>query len=153
MPHFEIHSDLPIDADAFLGAFDLRAVNYELGPLVRMTAPAAWRERPIVDWPSGERLFVSWILLFGFLPIDRHVFGLEEVWPERGFSEVSTSTSQRSWRHVREVVALPDGRGCRVTDRIDFQPRLPLGAAVLPIYRAVFAWRHRRLRRRFGPAS
>lgn len=149
MPHFEISSDLRVDPERLLGSFDLRAVNTELMPLVRMTAPPAWRHRVIGEWPVGERLFASWILLFGLVPIDRHVFGLSEVWPERGFSEISTSITQRSWRHEREVVALENG-GCRVTDRVSFEPRLPLGPLLLPVYRTVFVWRHRRLLRSYG---
>ena len=41
--------------------------------------------------------------------------------------------------------------GTRVTDSVDFQPRLAvLGAILEPIYRRVFAHRHKRLQRKYG---
>ena len=111
-------------------------------------AAASWKDKPITAWPAGETLFTSWILLLGLIPVDRHHFRLREVHPGRGFDEDSTSSMNRFWRHQREVHA--HGETCRVSDRVEFQSRLgPLGILLLPVYRAVFAWRHYRLRRQF----
>jgi hypothetical protein len=52
--------------------------------------------------------------------------------------------SQRRWVHERTLEAVPGG--CRVTDRIGFEPRLPAAARVfLRVFRLFFAHRHRRL--------
>ncbi len=61
--------------------------------------------------------------------------------------------SQRLWEHERTLE--PDGASaCRVTDRVLFEPRLPVpGALMRPVLLAVFRHRHRRLRRRFGGAA
>jgi ligand-binding SRPBCC domain-containing protein len=38
-----------------------------------------------------------------------------------------------------------------ITDRVAWEPRLPVPARALrPLFRAIFRHRHRRLRRRFG---
>jgi hypothetical protein len=141
---FSLAVELPIDAQAFLEAFTLERVNAELGPFVRMTTPAGWARRPIIEWPAGRQLFSSWILLFGLLPIDRHRFSLQAILPGEGFLEDSSSLTNRHWRHERRVTPI-DG-GCRVTDRVEFECRLPLlGALLRPVYHGVFRWRHRRL--------
>jgi ligand-binding SRPBCC domain-containing protein len=121
-------------------------VNDELRPVMRMTAPAhvtALNERTIV---VGERLFRSWILLLGVLPVDYDDLTIVEVEPGRRFLERSPMLSMRSWEHERIVE--PDGDGCTLTDRLTFAPRVPVPAA--PLIRALFRHRHRRLRRRFG---
>ena len=58
--------------------------------------------------------------------------------------------SQRRWEHDRTID--PQGtRACTVTDRVRFEPRLPIPPSLLlPVLRAFFRRRHRRLRRRFG---
>jgi hypothetical protein len=57
--------------------------------------------------------------------------------------------SQRHWEHERTIEL--DSGGCVITDRIRYQPRLPVPDLFLQgLYRAVFAHRHRRLRKRFG---
>lgn len=57
-----------------LDGMTMEGVNAELWPLARMTALPKWRDRPILEWPTGQILFKSWVLLLGVLPIDRHVF-------------------------------------------------------------------------------
>ncbi len=126
----------------------MHGVNAELYPLVRMTAPEAWSTRSILDWPVGQRLFRSWILFLGLLPVDRHDFRLKAIRPGQGFSEHSTSLVNALWRHERTVVARASG--CQVTDVVSYQSRLPLvGLAFEPVYRLVFWWRHRKLRTKF----
>ncbi|HET9471713.1 MAG TPA: hypothetical protein VFO24_11465, partial [Usitatibacter sp.] len=98
--------------------------------------------------PLGERIFRSWILLLGVLPIDWDDLTLVRIERGLGFLESSTMLSQRRWVHERTLVAV-DG-GCRVTDHITFEPRLPGSARVfLPVFRFFFRHRHRRLARWF----
>ncbi len=128
----------------------MTGVNAELGPWIKMTVPVEASEVRIDDAPVGRPLFSSWVLLGGVFPIDRHHFQIHSVDKGRAFDEDSTSWSQRRWRHRRELVALGE-HACRVTDRLDFQPRAPMtGGAIERVIRAVFEHRHRRLRARFG---
>ena len=128
----------------------MAGVNYELRPLVSMTCPrryAGLRLDPDLV-PLGERIFRSWILLLGILPIDWDDLTLVRIERGVGFLESSTMLSQRRWVHERTLAAV-DG-GCRVTDHITFEPRLPgLGRVFLPVFRFFFRHRHRRLARWF----
>lgn len=124
-------------------------VNGELMPLMRMTAPRAIRSLDAADVVPGRRLLRSWVLLFGLIPFDYDDVTLVRLEPGRGFLERSPMLSQRMWEHERTLEAA--GGGCLLTDRVRFEPRLPVpGAVLLPLVRAVFRHRHRRLRGHFG---
>jgi hypothetical protein len=126
----------------------MEGVNDELMPLVRMTVPRRARGLSLADVPLGVHEFTSYLLAGGVVPFDAHFLRLDEV-GDRRFLERSSSLLQRLWQHERTVE--PDGTGCRVTDTVTFEPRLP-GAArlVRPIVARIFRHRHRRLRARFG---
>jgi ligand-binding SRPBCC domain-containing protein len=125
-------------------------INDELGPLMRMTAPARVRSLDPSEVVLGERIFRSWVLLFGVIPIDYDDLTLIALEPGRGFHERSRMLSMRVWEHERTLE--PDGDSAtRVSDRLSFEPRLPGSGPLLErIVRATFRHRHRRLRRRFG---
>ena len=124
-------------------------VNDELWPLVRMTHPADVGSFTPETVVPGERLFRSWILLFGVLPIDYDDITLVRIEPGRGFLERSPMASQRLWEHERRLE--PDGDGCLVLDRVRHEPRVALGGRLQSIvFSRFFLHRHRRLRRRFG---
>lgn len=152
--HFAVASTLTADAaEVWAHATRPEGVNHELAPLVQMTFPAG-TENFSEGWQPGERLFRSWILLFGLLPIDYDDLTLVELEPGRRFLERSKMGSQRVWEHERVIE--PAEGGCRVTDRLRFEPKLPiLGPASRWIFLQAFRLRHRNLRRRFGgsPAS
>ena len=58
--------------------------------------------------------------------------------------------SQRAWEHERTLEEVGEER-CRLTDRVYYEPRVPLPDVLLRgLYRFVFRHRHRRLQRRFG---
>ena len=124
-------------------------VNYELAPLLRMTAPSSVRSLDPSEVVLGERIFRSWILLLGFVPIDYDDLTLVAIEPGRGFHERSRMLSMRVWEHERSLE--PSAAGCRIRDRLGFEPRVPgTGALLERIVRAMFRHRHRRLRRRFA---
>ena len=124
-------------------------VNYELMPLMRMTAPPDVQRLEPAQVRLGERICRSWVLLLGFIPFDYDDIVLVELEPGRGFREDSKMLSMRRWQHERWIE--PDGEGTVIHDRLTFTPRLPLPARLFaPIVRATFRHRHRRLRRRFG---
>ncbi|MFY0570462.1 SRPBCC family protein [Archangium lansingense] len=129
-------------------ATDMQGVNREFFPLVRMTWPgpdSRLHAPPVL----GQRMFRSWILLFGLLPIDYDDLSLAEFEPGRRFLECSVMFSQKQWVHERIVT--PTTTGCRLTDSVRFTPRLhALGALQLAVFRLSFRWRHRNLRRLFS---
>lgn len=118
-------------------------VNAELAPWIRMTFPAT-ALTGLGAAPVDEPLFVSWLLAFGVLPFDRHVFALAEV-GHRHFIETSYSLLQAQWRHERYVTAIESG--CRVRDVVTVRPRLGVMAPLTRwIASALFRHRHKRLR-------
>jgi ligand-binding SRPBCC domain-containing protein len=57
--------------------------------------------------------------------------------------------SMSVWEHKRRLT--PAGDGCRVADRLSFEPRVPGSGPLLErIVLATFRHRHRRLRSAFG---
>jgi len=147
---FTVSSIVPAPPDTvWQRVTTFEGVNDELGPLVRMTCPPDLRTIDPAHVPLGRPWFRSWILLFGLVPFDWDHLRLISIEPGRGFHEDSTMLSQRRWVHERRLE--PEGGGTRVTDRIAFEPRLPLiGALLMPVFRAVFRHRHRRLAQHFG---
>jgi ligand-binding SRPBCC domain-containing protein len=126
-------------------------INHELMPLMRMTIPRGVDTLDPATVPLGERLFRSWVLLFGVIPFDYDDIGLVRFEPGRGFHERSTMLTQRLWEHERTLE--PDGEGCLVTDRLRFEPRAAVPVGVTRrLVTATFAHRHRRLRGYFGGA-
>lgn len=150
MPNLVLRSHLPIDPATFWQtAGTLDGVNAELGPWVQMSCPPAFRTTPMAQWPTGQGLFASWILLGGLLPVDRHHFKLKAVAPGEGFEETSSTWTYRLWHHQRRTTATPDG--CVVEDRLQVHSHLPgLAWLLWPVVRAVFRHRHRQLRQRWG---
>lgn len=125
-------------------------VNHELMPIVRMTWPPDVEALTPETVTPGVRLFRSWLLLFGVLPIDYDDLTVAEIEPGRRFLERSAMLSQRRWEHERTLEPVGEG-ATRVTDRLAHEPRLGLPSALFtPGFRLTFRWRHRRLRAWFG---
>jgi len=123
-------------------------VNRELRPFLRMTFPSECTDLTAAATP-GERICRSWLLLGGVVPVEFDDIVIVEIEPGRRFLERSTLLTQKLWEHERTIE--PTSPGCRVTDRVRFVPRLPgLGWFFAGVFRAVFRWRHRNLRRLFG---
>lgn len=124
-------------------------INHELMPIMRMTVPRGLGSLDLERLPVGEPIGRSWILLGGLIPVDYDDLKLERLDPGRGFLERSTMLSMRLWEHERTLS--DQGDGCVVTDRLRFEPRLPLPIALLErVVRAIFRHRHARLRSWFG---
>lgn len=139
-------SEVEAGADAvWARAIDPVGINHELGPLMRMTVPRGVEDFGLDD-PEPGHVGRSWILLFGLIPFDYDDITVVRAEPGRGFLERSTMLSMRLWEHERTLEPLGEGR-CRVTDRLAWEPRLPVpGALLRPLIRFVFRHRHRRLR-------
>jgi ligand-binding SRPBCC domain-containing protein len=125
-------------------------VNAELMPIVRMNLPRGIRRLDVESVPVGTPIGRCWLLLFGVIPFDWDDLVLERLDAPSGFHERSSMASMRTWEHERTLEPAAHG-GCRVTDRVAFLPRVPFPAVwFLPLFRAVFRHRHRRLRAHFG---
>lgn len=125
-------------------------INDELMPICRMTLPRGLRSLDPAEIELGKPLGRSWIKLFGLIPIDYDDITLVRLEPGKGFLERSAMLSQSVWEHERTIEPRgPDA--CNLTDRVRFEPRLPIPSALLrPLFRAVFRHRHQRLRAHFG---
>jgi ligand-binding SRPBCC domain-containing protein len=147
---FEISSRLQATAaEVWAHATSMRGVNRELFPLARMTHPREIVSLDAASVPLGRRIFRSWILAGGLVPIDYDDVTFIELEPGRRFLERSPMLSQRQWQHERVVEPL-DG-GSIVTDRVRFVPRVAaLAPLFLLVFRLAFRLRHRNLRRLFG---
>jgi hypothetical protein len=146
----KITSEVAAGAEAvWARAIDPAGINYELGPLLRMTVPAGAADFGLDDHEPGH-IGRSRVLLFGLIPFDYDDIEIIRLEPGRGFLERSTMLSQRLWEHERTLEPLSEGR-CRITDRVAWEPRLPVpGALIRPLILATFRHRHRRLRRAWG---
>jgi hypothetical protein len=147
---FEVESVVPASpATVWARVSTMAGVNDEFWPLLRMTCPEPATRLDPATVPLGRRAFRSWLLLFGVFPFDYDDLCLVRIEPGRGFLESSTMLSQRRWVHERTLEDVPDG--CRVRDRITFEPRLPFGgAAFRVVFRLAFRYRHHRLQRAFA---
>ncbi|GAB2868518.1 hypothetical protein GCM10027026_18360 [Myroides odoratimimus subsp. xuanwuensis] len=139
-------------AEVWAAATDFSGITAELRPWLRMTAPADQRRLPEQVQP-GRRLFRSWLLLGGVVPIDYDDLALTELEPGRRFLEQSRMLSASLWQHER-IVEPTGATTCRLVDRVAFIPRTPLHGLVLRWFvPRLFAHRHRQLRRLHGPAA
>lgn len=126
-------------------------ISRELSPILRMTTPRGVRTLSDVQIQPGQRLFRSWLLVLGVLPMGYSDLTLLELESGVGFVEQSPMTSMRLWRHERRVRA--EGRGAsRLTDRLTFEPAIAR-ALTTRIIRWMFEHRHRVLRAHFGSVS
>jgi ligand-binding SRPBCC domain-containing protein len=125
----------------------MRGISQELAPILKMTAPKRITDIGDVKVQPGQRLFRSWVLLFGILPIDRSDLTLLRLEAGKGFLEQSPMLSMSLWRHERQLEA--SGDGTRLTDRLSFEPRFATFVTRWFI-RAVFNHRHRVLQQHFG---
>ncbi len=154
MATVRLRFESPLAADAatvWAHATAMEGVNFELGPWVRMSVPRTMAGLRLDQVRPGVLLFQSWLLAFGVLPFDRHALRLHGIGPGMRFDEDSTSWLQRVWRHHRHVEPL--GAGCVVVDELEVVPRMAPAFLIRWIVGALFAHRHRRLRRRFGSVA
>ena len=122
-------------------------ISTELSPILKMTMPKAMSHLSDLEFVPGRRLFRSWTLLFGVLPVDRSDLTLLSLDPGRGFVEESPMISMRYWRHERTVS--PTSDGTVLTDRLTFEPRFA-SSFVIWFITKLFEHRHGVLRRRLG---
>lgn len=127
-------------------------IRAEMRPLLRMTVPGNLNGIDDVPVAPGRRLFRSFILLLGILPVDYSDLTLLALQPGEGFIEESPMGSMRLWRHERRIVSDHVDPACvLLVDRLTFQPRWA-GTLVGWFVQKFFEHRHAVLRAHFGPA-
>ena len=63
MPSFEMETQLAVSSNELAhDTLNMSGVNYELGPLLKMSAPDIWQSKSITEWPTNQNLFSSNIL-------------------------------------------------------------------------------------------
>lgn len=143
MPTFKVTSTFDKSSFKPSDLLTMESVNYELSPLIKMTAPKRWRKFSIPEWETDKKLFDSVILLLGVLPIDLHHMTMKQV-SEQGFVEHSTSLMNSYWQHKRDITT--SNNQVTVTDEVSFKSRLPFVSLVVkPMYKQIFLHRHKRL--------
>jgi len=149
MPKFEIATHLSVEpVKLYRELLTINGVNRELAPYINMSAPKQWRAKQISEWPVGAFFFNSRVTLFGLIPIDSHRFKFSEV-SESGFSESSKTLMNKEWNHTRSIVAA--GSGSKVKDLIEYKSKLSIvGIILMPVFKAIFKHRHKKLKAKYG---
>jgi hypothetical protein len=149
MPSFEMETQLDISSnDLARDTLNMSGVNYEIGPLLKMSSPDIWQSKSITEWPTNQNLFSSNILLLSLIPIDRHYFNFKSI-DSFGFKETSKSLINSLWSHERVITSV--GSGSVIKDVIMYKSKLGiLDNLFMPIYEAIFKHRHNRLRAKYS---
>jgi hypothetical protein len=134
-------------SEAWAAMSTVGGVNRELAPLVRLTDSTGGAPFDSEPWRVGAP--VSWQLLLGVFPIDRHRVQMVALPEQHGYRESSSTWWYRVWWHERTLLDDPDG--CVVRESVEVEPRLAvLDSIVGWAVRWTFRQRHRSLQRRFG---
>jgi ligand-binding SRPBCC domain-containing protein len=126
----------------------VEGIGAEMRPIMRMTMPRSMRHLPVEAVQPGQRLFRSYLLLFGVLPVDWSDLTLIEIAMGSGFVELSPMASMKLWRHERRIVELPQSTQVLLIDHLSFQPRWA-ASLVRWFVRRLFEHRHAVLRAHF----
>jgi hypothetical protein len=142
----------PAEAWSWMTSF--AGIAKEMAPYMQMSAPKGVKNLGDVALVPGQRLFRSWITLFGVLPFDYSDLTLLSLEEGSGFVEQSPMGSMRLWRHERRITPADssnhsDSKGCTITDTLTFEPRFASGIS-RRIVCAFFEHRHRQLKLHLG---
>ncbi|WP_372365855.1 hypothetical protein [Candidatus Uabimicrobium sp. HlEnr_7] len=124
-----------------------RGINSELFPLVYMTKLDIFSTITAENFEPGKVIVSSWILLFGFIPVDRLRITPVEIVEGQHFIEESPMFTMKKWRHERYVI--PTQNACQVKDIIVFEP-LAFKTIVSIFVKLLFRNRHKNLRKKFS---
>ena len=127
----------------------IQGISAEMWPYFRMTVPRGLHSLNDLEVEPGERLFRSYVFLFGFLPIDYSDMTLVALDRGRGFVEESPMGSMSLWRHARRISPLADDTGVLLVDELIFSPRVFVRFVAWFIKR-VFTHRHEVIRANLG---
>ena len=149
MPQFELEIHLPVSPGQLSSdLLSMTGVNYELSPMLQMSAPEPWALQSISEWPTNKDIFTSKISLFGLIPIDFHHFKFLSV-HSQGFKESSKSLFNNLWSHERTISS--SDSGSKVKDVVYYKSKLGwVGYVFKPVYKSIFIHRHKRLKSKYA---
>jgi hypothetical protein len=152
---FHIQSTLEASpAEVWRHSTSMAGVNRELMPLMRMTHPKGLERLDQQEVPLGTRLFRSYLLAFGLLPVDWDDLAFESITPGQGFVESSSLATARTWQHRRWIEPGATSASCLLDDQLAWTPRfVGAGAVLRRIVPLLFRHRHRRLVKIFGGST
>jgi ligand-binding SRPBCC domain-containing protein len=131
----------------------IEGISAEMWPFFRMTTPKGIRSLSDMQIKPGVRMYRSYVLLFGVLPIDYSDITLVALDSGRGFVEQSPMGSMKFWRHERRILpCLSDPSAVLLVDQLTFRPRMAR-RLVGWFIRHVFTHRHKVLRAHLGKAG
>lgn len=149
MIKLEFQSHLNANTDTlWKSIISRRGINDELFPLLSMTSLDSLATITEDNFKPGTVITNSWILLFGFIPIDRLSITPVEIVIGEYFIEESPMLTMRFWRHERYVESRENNKCC-VRDVLTFQPFF-FTSIVAVFIKMLFKNRHRKLRKKFG---
>ncbi len=120
-------------------------ISTELSPIAKMTFPSHIRNLTDLEIEPNKRLFRSFVLLGGLIPIDYSDLTLVSIDTEKGFLEQSPMLSMKTWQHKRTLTKT--SAGTTVTDILTFKPRVALFTPLVKWFiTTLFNNRHKQLR-------
>jgi len=124
-------------------------LNDELLPVLKMTSPPKYNCIRFENFPIKSYVFVSAILLFRVIPIDRYYVRLMRVIPDSGFVEISKSIFTKKWIHIRKLEE--SSNCCTIIDKLEVVPRcIVFKPLIWLLIKSVFFTRHENLKSRFA---
>lgn len=127
----------------------IKGIQAEMWPVLKITFPKGLNHID-KDTALGKPLCRCHFLLLGIFPMDMSKLTFVELGPGHRFVEQSPLFSMRMWRHERVVT--PTRNGARVTDKLEFSPRLA-SPLVAWFVKQFFGHRHSVIARRFASTA
>jgi len=112
-----------------------------------MTHPSGVSDITVRFVSAGQPLYNSWMLLFGFIPIDISILTMASINKGEGFVEKSPMYSMKTWRHKRTLVTV--GANTKIVDELEFEPRFFPSVTAWFITK-IFQLRHRNIMKYLG---
>ncbi len=125
-----------------------KALNNELAPVLKMTNPKNYHNIRLENFPMKAYAFISIILLFRFIPIDRYHVRLMRVIPNYGFIEISKSIFTSKWIHIRKISESENL--CTIKDKLVVTPKnILFKPFIWLLIKYIFYTRHKNLKKEY----
>ena len=125
-----------------------KGINTELSPILKMTSLDRFNIKHKDQLKLGQPMTISWIMLFGIIPIDRSKITLMAIEEGKYFIEQSPMIGMKLWRHKRSITEFAT-KGSVLIDELDFEPRF-FKSVIIWFIKKLFENRHQQLKRIFG---
>jgi|AGTN01.2.fsa_nt_gi hypothetical protein len=125
----------------WMGINTFSKLNNELHPILKMTCPRIYKNKPFENYPMNKYAFTSIIFFFEIIPIEIYSARLIEVIVNKGFIEKSKSLFTSVWKHKRTI---KENNGlCVIEDELNISAKNKLLAPIFKVLlKRVFAKRY-----------